>query len=263
MIDVLNLALPYFGLIFLGFACGKLKRHPRYRAWPGWTSSSSIWRCRRCSTASWPNAVRAAQQRPVHPADHAWRPSLCFALSFVHRARPFRRNLAEATIAALAGAYGNIGYMGPGLALATLGAQAAAPVALIFCFETLLFFSLVPLLMALARRPDKARLGSAALRSGAQDRAASVHDRDRARRRVGGVAFRAAGRARPAAAVPAERRRAVRAVHARRDGGAAADRSACRGRCRSLVADQARRASGSSCCVLLSLLGPFDPDLGL
>jgi hypothetical protein len=28
MIDVLNLALPYFGLIFIGFACGKLKQIP-------------------------------------------------------------------------------------------------------------------------------------------------------------------------------------------------------------------------------------------
>ena len=28
MIDVLNLALPFFGLIFLGFACGKLKQIP-------------------------------------------------------------------------------------------------------------------------------------------------------------------------------------------------------------------------------------------
>jgi len=25
MIDILNLALPYFGLIFIGFACGKSK----------------------------------------------------------------------------------------------------------------------------------------------------------------------------------------------------------------------------------------------
>ena len=49
--------------------------------------------------------------------------------------------------------------MGPGLALATLGAQAAAPVALIFCFETLLFFSLVPFPMAVAR---PTRDGSAA-----------------------------------------------------------------------------------------------------
>src|SRR3954454_13626412 len=28
MIDILNLALPYFGLIFIGFACGKSKNLP-------------------------------------------------------------------------------------------------------------------------------------------------------------------------------------------------------------------------------------------
>src|SRR5215831_11656570 len=28
MIDILNLALPYFGLIFIGFACGKAKSLP-------------------------------------------------------------------------------------------------------------------------------------------------------------------------------------------------------------------------------------------
>ena len=28
MIDILNLALPYFGLIFIGYACGKYKRLP-------------------------------------------------------------------------------------------------------------------------------------------------------------------------------------------------------------------------------------------
>jgi predicted permease len=72
--------------------------------------------------------------------------ALAYAIGFL-----FRRNMGEATIAGLSGAYGNIGYMGPGLALATVGAQAAAPVALIFCFETLLFFSLLPLMMALAR----------------------------------------------------------------------------------------------------------------
>jgi hypothetical protein len=55
--------------------------------------------------------------------------------------------LPEATIAGLAGGYGNIGYMGPGLALSTLGPQAAAPVALIFCFDSIVLFSLVPFLM--------------------------------------------------------------------------------------------------------------------
>ncbi len=48
-----------------------------------------------------------------------------------------RGNIAESAIAGLAGGYGNIGYMGPGLALATLGAQAAVPVALIFCFDNI------------------------------------------------------------------------------------------------------------------------------
>jgi malonate transporter and related proteins len=28
MTDILNLALPYFGLIFIGFACGKAKGLP-------------------------------------------------------------------------------------------------------------------------------------------------------------------------------------------------------------------------------------------
>ncbi len=33
--DVLNLALPYFGLIFIGFACGKAKDTCRNQASPG------------------------------------------------------------------------------------------------------------------------------------------------------------------------------------------------------------------------------------
>ncbi len=44
-------------------------------------------------------------------------------------------------MAGLGGGYGNIGYMGPGLALATLGAKATAPVALIFCFDTIFLFT--------------------------------------------------------------------------------------------------------------------------
>jgi predicted permease len=52
-------------------------------------------------------------------------------------------------MAGLAGGYGNIGYMGPGLALAVLGPKAAVPTALIFCFDSILLFSIVPLSMAL------------------------------------------------------------------------------------------------------------------
>lgn len=59
------------------------------------------------------------------------------------------RRFEEATIQGLAGAYGNIGFMAPGLALAALGPEAAIPIALVFCFDNTLFFTLVPLLMAM------------------------------------------------------------------------------------------------------------------
>jgi malonate transporter and related proteins len=52
----------------------------------------------------------------------------------------------------IAGAYSNIGYMGPGLTLAALGPTSAAPTALIFVGDTILLFSLLPFLMALAHQ---------------------------------------------------------------------------------------------------------------
>ena len=61
-----------------------------------------------------------------------------------------RGNVAESTIQGLAGAYGNIGYMGPAIAILALGEKAAVPVALIFCFENILHFVMAPLMMALS-----------------------------------------------------------------------------------------------------------------
>ncbi|MBN9065678.1 MAG: AEC family transporter [Rhizobiales bacterium] len=61
-----------------------------------------------------------------------------------------RGEIAESTIRGLSAAYGNIGYMGPGLAILALGEQAAVPVALIFCFENIMHFTIAPMMMALA-----------------------------------------------------------------------------------------------------------------
>ncbi len=152
-----------------------------------------------------------------------------------------RRDLAEAAIAQLAGAYGNIGYMGPGLALATVGAQAAAPVALIFCFETLLFFSVVPFLMALARPLGKG-FGATALDVVRRIALHPLMVASALGALLGRAALRAAGRDRQAAAVSLQRLGAVRAVHARRHGGAAAAQRRAVGRAHP-GADQARAAS--------------------
>jgi predicted permease len=73
-----------------------------------------------------------------------------FALMFVSSVVTSRGEIAESTIKGLAAAYGNIGYMGPGLALLVFGPEAAVPVALIFCFENIMHFAIAPMMMALS-----------------------------------------------------------------------------------------------------------------
>ena len=161
MIDVINLALPYFGLIFIGFACGKLKQIPDTAL--AWMNFFIVY------VASPALFFRILAQTPLEQLaqiDFIFATTLAtlsaFAVSFVIGMTFGHGNIGESTIAGLAGSYGNIGYMGPGLALATLGPTAAVPVALIFCFDTLLLFSLVPFLMALAS-PNQKSIGATAV----------------------------------------------------------------------------------------------------
>jgi len=161
MIDVINLALPFFGLIFIGFACGKIKQIPDTAL--AWMNFFIVY------VALPALFYRIIAQTPLEQlarVDYVLATTLstfvAFATSFAIGMAVRRGDIAESTIAGLAGGYGNIGYMGPGLALATLGAQAAVPVALIFCFDTLLLFTLVPFLMALAK-PQQVSIAATAV----------------------------------------------------------------------------------------------------
>jgi len=150
MIDILNLALPYFGLMFVGFACGKVRGLPE--AGLAWMNFFLLY-------VSLPALFfRILARTPFEELNNlpfvvatTSATALAFALSALAGRLIGRLPLGQATMAGLAGGYGNIGYMGPGLALATLGAKAAVPVALIFCFDSILLFSLTPTLMALTR----------------------------------------------------------------------------------------------------------------
>ena len=149
MLDVINLALPFFGLIFLGLACGKLKQIPETGL--AWMNFFLIYVSLPCLF------YRVLAQTPLEQLNNVpfvvgttLATYAAFALSFAIGMVARRWNMGEATIAGLSGAYGNIGYMGPGLALATLGPAANVPVALIFCFDTLLVFGLVPFFMTLS-----------------------------------------------------------------------------------------------------------------
>jgi len=161
MLEILNLALPFFGLIFIGLACGKLKQIPDTAL--GWMNFFIVY------VALPALFYRIIVQTPLEQLASfnfvfatTLATFLAFALSFAIGIALRHGNIAESTISGLAGGYGNIGYMGPGLALATLGPKAAVPVALIFCFDTLLLFSLVPFLMALAK-PQRMSIAATAV----------------------------------------------------------------------------------------------------
>jgi malonate transporter len=154
MIDVLNLALPYFGLVILGYFFGKLKKLPEIGL--AWMNFFILY------VALPALFYRIVAQTPFEQLNNVpfvvattLATAAAFALSFAIAMAIRRGDMAGSTIAALAGGYGNIGYMGPGLALATLGPAAAVPVALIFCFDTIFLFSIAPLLMALAGTQTK------------------------------------------------------------------------------------------------------------
>src|SRR6478752_1927052 len=154
MLEVINLALPFFGLIFLGLGCGKFKAIP---------DSGLAWMDFFILYVALPALFyRIVAQTPLEQLANprfivgTMLATFCaFSLSFAIGMMIRRGQVAESTIAGLAGGYGNIGYMGPGLALATLGSEATAPVALIFCFDNILLFSLVPFLMTLAGREKR------------------------------------------------------------------------------------------------------------
>ncbi|TYC53849.1 AEC family transporter [Rhodobacterales bacterium] len=149
MQEVVSLALPFFGLILLGFGAGKLRDIPE-------------------SGLSWMNFFvvylalpalffRLLSETPFHELANisfisatTFTTYIVFAISFCIGVVASRGSIAESTILGIAGAYSNVGYMGPGLTLAVLGEQATVPTALILAFDNALMFILAPLLMALA-----------------------------------------------------------------------------------------------------------------
>ncbi|OQW57074.1 MAG: malonate transporter [Proteobacteria bacterium SG_bin9] len=148
MLDVLNLALPYFGVIFIGYACGRLKSLPE--AGLAWMNFFLLY-------ISLPALFfRILSKTPFEQLNNVpfifattAGTALAFLLCAVGARLIGKTSAREAVMAGLSGGYGNIGYMGPGLALAAIGTGAAAPVALIFCFDNIFLFSLVPILMAI------------------------------------------------------------------------------------------------------------------
>ena len=149
MSDVVSLVLPFFGLIFLGFAGARTTRQPIGAL--GWMNTFIVY-------VALPALFFQLVAKTPFERLTEWRfifgsvfsTYIIFALMFVGSVVASRGEVASSTIKGLAAAYGNIGYMGPGLALLVFGPEAAVPVALIFCFENIMHFAIAPLMMALS-----------------------------------------------------------------------------------------------------------------
>ena len=154
MYDVIGLVLPFFGLIVLGVAAARLARLPADAL--GWMNVFVIY------FALPALFFRLLSKTPIERLTE-WSyifgavlsTFVIFAIMFCGSVLLSGRDVPESTMKGLASAYGNIGYMGPGMALLAFGEAAAIPVALIFCFENLMHFTVAPLMMALAGRTDR------------------------------------------------------------------------------------------------------------
>jgi malonate transporter and related proteins len=151
MLDILNLALPYFGVIFIGFACGKHKGLPE--AGLAWMNFFLLYVSLPALLFGIMSKTPFAElNNPPFLVATTLGTVTAFVLALAAGRLIGGLSLREATLSGLCGAYGNIGYMGPGLALAVLGTKAAAPTALIFCCDSIFLFSVVPLLIELTDR---------------------------------------------------------------------------------------------------------------
>ncbi|WP_440410821.1 AEC family transporter [Neorhizobium petrolearium] len=155
MADIIAMLLPFFGLIFIGYLAAKVTKQPAEAL--GWMNTFIIY-------AALPALFfKLVSRTPVEQLTRVdfilgeiGATYLIFFLLFLIGFFIRRNSFADCTIQSFAGAYGNIGYMGPGLALLAFGEAAAVPVALIVCFENAAHFIVAPAMMAVAgddRRP--------------------------------------------------------------------------------------------------------------
>lgn len=154
MLQVVGLVMPLFALILLGWLAARLRPLPLEGL--AWLNLFIIY------IALPALFFRLLARTPVEEfANGAFLASttlatlvvfvLGFSIARLARGSPTR----EATIQGFAGAYGNIGYMGPPLAIAAFGPEAGVPVALVFCLDNSLHFTLAPSLMAVGARDQR------------------------------------------------------------------------------------------------------------
>jgi len=159
MIQITALIAPLFGLMVLGYVAGKVAKLPLEGL--AWLNFFVIYIALPAMFFKLLSQTALSQFAGLgFIAITTFATLLMFCLCFFIAAalgyiKNRDTNIGEATIQGFAGAYGNVGYMGPPLALVAFGPAAIGPAAMIFSFDNALHFTLAPLLMALRDQGNK------------------------------------------------------------------------------------------------------------
>lgn len=156
MLAVIELVLPLFAIIFLGFIAGKLARLPIEGL--AWMNFYIIYAALPALFYQLLSRTPVSQFSQIGFILVSIGSTFAIFILVYLIARWRKNNQPEATIQGLAAAYGNIGYMGIPLGLAAFGPAAGVPVALIFCFENAMHFIVAPLFMALDNNNQQTKL---------------------------------------------------------------------------------------------------------
>ena len=155
MLEVIGLVVPFFGLILIGYGLGRRSNFNQDHM--GWMNFFIIY------VALPALFFKLMAKTPVAELANpgfvlgTTGITLLIFVAVMAGVRIVRKDpLPEAMIQGFAAAYGNIGYMAPGMALLAFGEKAALPVALIFCFDNALHFTMAPMVMAFARHEEGA-----------------------------------------------------------------------------------------------------------
>lgn len=150
---ILNLALPFFGLILLGYIAAKLLNiEEKGLAWLNVLVIYFAVPALIFHTIA--NAPFESLTNWTFVLGTTLSTYIVFLLALVISVFMLRERVARGAIQGSAASFGNVGYMGLPLSVTAFGQEAAIPAALIFTFDCMLQFTLIPLIVAIAVRHE-------------------------------------------------------------------------------------------------------------
>lgn len=147
MLEIIAITLPLFAIMGLGFGCGKFFDISEQGL--AWLNVFVIYLAIPALFFNLLSRIELSQAIDFRfLATTTFGTFVVFSLTFFLASLFNRQEIASSTIQGFAGAYANIGYMGPPLVLATFGSQAMGVAAMIICLDNTLHFVVAPILMA-------------------------------------------------------------------------------------------------------------------